>query len=388
MNKQIIELFFDGERENIQLGIGIVTDPAIDVGFLAFGKEEDNSVMKPKILKSNEAQRILVAPVMIPNKQMYRGDLDGYVFFSEDTIKEVAYEYLKNFNHNTTLEHKVKVDEGIYVVESWIVESENDKAYDYGFDVPKGTWMAKLRVENPTLWDKFIASGELTGFSVELLGATTFKKTKTEMKKNAMMELFSKFLDETIQEVETIKIGEYEVAEFKEGAEVLKDGQRVDETITLELDGKIAVVENGVIMTIDDIAPEADPIEDAPAEEEVAEEKEEEVAEEVIEEEVVEEVIEDVPAEEEVIEEEKEDEEFAEVDPSIEEKLQAEIIEKTAEIEALKAEVEALKAEKNKVEEDFESFKAQTPASKGVNNAPKQRVGGESFLEYVRNIKK
>lgn len=375
MNENLFEMFFDPNKEGVT-AISLVTDPAIEVDFFAFNKET-SEVKQVTPLKSDEAKQMIIAPAMIPNKQIYRQALDGYVFFSEDSIQKFAYEYLKHFNHNTTLEHKVKVDEGIYVVESWIVESENDKAYDYGFDVPKGTWMVKMHVENPTLWDKYIASGELKGFSVEMFAGVKQIKTKTEMKKNAMMELFSKFLDETIQEVEPIKIDEYEVAEFKEGAEVLKDGQRIDETITLELDGKIAVVENGVIVSIDDITPEADPIEDAPAEE-AFEEKEEAPAEEVIEE---------VPAEEEVIEE-KEEEEFAEVEPSIEEKLQAEIIEKTAEIEALKAEVEALKAEKIKVEEDFESFKAQTPASKGVNIAPKQRVGNESFLEYVRNLKK
>lgn len=374
MNENLFEMFFDPDKEGVT-AISLVTDPAIEVDFFAFNNET-SEVKQVTPLKSDEAKQMIIAPAMIPNKQIYRQALDGYVFFSEDSIQKFAYEYLKHFNHNTTLEHKVKVDEGIYVVESWIVESENDKAYDYGFDVPKGTWMVKMHVENPILWDKYIASGELKGFSVEMFAGVKQIKTKTEMKKNAMLELFSKFLDETIKEVEVIKIGEYEVAEFKEGVEVLKDGQRVDETITLEYDGKVAVVENGIIVSIDEVAP----IEEEPIEEMEEEPKEEEVpAEEIVD------PIEEAPIEEEV-EEEMEVEVPAE--PTLEQKLQEEIIEKTAEIEALKAEIEALKAEKAKVEEDFEAFKAETPASNGVNIAPKKKVGEESFLEYVRNMRK
>lgn len=371
MNENLFEMFFDPDKEGVT-AISLVTDPAIEVDFFAFNNET-SEVKQVTPLKSDEAKQMIIAPAMIPNKQIYRQALDGFVFFSEDSIQKFAYEYLKHFNHNTTLEHKVKVDEGIYVVESWIVESENDKAYDYGFDVPRGTWMVKMHVENPIIWDKYIASGELKGFSVEMFAGVKQIKTKTEMKKNAMLELFSKFLDETIKEVEAIKIGEYEVAEFKEGVEVLKDGKRVDETITLEYEGKIAVVENGIIVSIDEVAS----IED---EEMEAEEPKED------------EPIEEAPAEPivEPIEDEVEEEMEVEVptEPTIEQKLQEEIIEKTAEIEALKAEIEVLKAEKVKVEADFEAFKSETPASNGVTIAPTQINGNESFLEYVRKIKK
>ena len=55
-----------------------------------------------------------------------------------------------------------------YVFESWIVEDpKTDKANTvYGYDVPKGTWMVKMKVEDKETW-KRIKNGELKGFSVE-----------------------------------------------------------------------------------------------------------------------------------------------------------------------------------------------------------------------------
>ena len=36
----------------------------------------------------------------------------------------------------------------------------------YGFnDLPKGTWMTKMKINNKDIWDK-VKSGELRGFSV------------------------------------------------------------------------------------------------------------------------------------------------------------------------------------------------------------------------------
>ena len=48
---------------------------------------------------------------------------------------------------------------GLHVVESWIVEGEQDKSRMYGLDVPVGTWMVSMKVENDAIWEKFVKGG-------------------------------------------------------------------------------------------------------------------------------------------------------------------------------------------------------------------------------------
>ena len=118
----------------------------------------------------NEDQRIVVAPAMVPNNLIRRIDEKGmeyYVYFSKDTVKEIAETYFaKNYTNNTDINHDGVVTKDNTVLESWIVESpEYDKSKLYGFDVPEGTWMLSMRINDDNTWNK-IKNGELRGYSV------------------------------------------------------------------------------------------------------------------------------------------------------------------------------------------------------------------------------
>ena len=57
--------------------------------------------------------------------------------------------------------------DNVYVTESWLIEDrENDKSRKFGFDLPEGTWMVGMKVENDKVWSK-VKKGELRGLSVE-----------------------------------------------------------------------------------------------------------------------------------------------------------------------------------------------------------------------------
>jgi hypothetical protein len=124
-----------------------------------------------KLMFADEEQRIVVGPCMIPDMNILRRDEDGetyYVKFSTETIKEIAMKYMKQARTNDINEdHDPTQNAGTYIFESWLVESADDKANTlYGYDVPVGTWMCKMKVEDPETW-KRIKNGELRGFSVE-----------------------------------------------------------------------------------------------------------------------------------------------------------------------------------------------------------------------------
>ena len=57
---------------------------------------------------------------------------------------------------------------GLTLVESWIVESkEQDKSAVYGLDVPVGTWMGSVKVNNEDVWNEYVKTNKVKGFSIE-----------------------------------------------------------------------------------------------------------------------------------------------------------------------------------------------------------------------------
>ena len=166
MDKKIIELIID--ENDLQTGIhavSVVHSPAIEENFIALSKHEIE-------LKEVDAEKkILMGAALVPNKQILRADKDGkgyYIYFSEDTIKKASELFLMRSNqNNATYEHERKMLEGMSVVESWIIEDEKtDKSRLYNFNLPKGTWMISMKVNNDEVWQK-VKDGEVKGFSIE-----------------------------------------------------------------------------------------------------------------------------------------------------------------------------------------------------------------------------
>ena len=164
---KITELVISEENEELSIdAISLVSSPALEVNFVFFGKEKNNLTFA----KVDEEKRELIAPALIPNKQIYRYDAntdsDYYVYFSKDTVKKAAYSYLKHNNHHkATYEHQQRVA-GVLTVESWIKEGDSDKSKLYNFDLADGTWFVKMKIENDDLWQR-IKEGELKGLSIE-----------------------------------------------------------------------------------------------------------------------------------------------------------------------------------------------------------------------------
>jgi hypothetical protein len=76
--------------------------------------------------------------------------------------------FFQNGNQsNATFEHQESI-KGLTVVESWIVEdTEKDKSNLYNLNVPVGTWMGTIKVENEVIWKDYIKTGKVKGFSIE-----------------------------------------------------------------------------------------------------------------------------------------------------------------------------------------------------------------------------
>ena len=178
---KIVELIIASDSKELTIdAISLVNSPAIEQDFVYFNKEKNNLTLA----KVDEEQRMVVSPALIPNKQIYRYDANTdseyYVYFSPATVRKASELYLKHNNHHkATYEHQDRVS-GVLTVESWIIEdSKKDKSTLYGYSLPKGTWMVKMKVENDELWQK-IKYGELRGLSIEGYFTNKFE----EMQKN------------------------------------------------------------------------------------------------------------------------------------------------------------------------------------------------------------
>ena len=146
---RIVELIIEeGNKELAIDAISLVSAPAIEQDFVFFGKEKHNLTFA----KVDEEKRMLVSPALIPNKQIFRydpqTDSEYYVYFSQDTVRQASELYLKHNNHHkATYEHQERVS-GVFTVESWIKEGDQDKSKLYGYDLPNGTWFVKMRIDN------------------------------------------------------------------------------------------------------------------------------------------------------------------------------------------------------------------------------------------------
>ena len=163
---KVIELFIDEEGEFAGIdAISIVEQPAIEENFVAL--KED---IKVELADVDKEKRILMGAALIPNKKIYRknGEDEFYIYFSEDTVRRASELFLMKGNQSkSTLEHQASLS-GLTVVESWIVEDDtHDKSRKYGLNMPVGTWMVSMKVNNDEVWEDYVKTGKVKGFSIE-----------------------------------------------------------------------------------------------------------------------------------------------------------------------------------------------------------------------------
>lgn len=176
--------------------ISLVDMPAIESDFVALAKQEEE---KKQILLEKDEKHLVVGAALIPDKDIYRydGENEYYISFTKESIEKMSQEFLKEYRQNeVTLDHEDYASE-VTVVESWLVaDSYKDKSNALGINVPEGTWMVAMKVNNIETWER-IKKGELNGFSVEsMISLEEFnKQTKndTEMTNDEQMNLFKKF---------------------------------------------------------------------------------------------------------------------------------------------------------------------------------------------------
>jgi hypothetical protein len=156
--------------------ISMVEDPAIKIDWFAFS----NGDVKPKeqefkfktLNKEHAEKRMISGVFMVPDKPIYRVDKESgeeyFVMFTADDIERARNKFMKSrYNNQIDTEHN-EIANGCYLVDTWILRDEDSNPVKkYGFEnIPVGAWVGTIKVDDDAIWNDFIKTGKIKGFSV------------------------------------------------------------------------------------------------------------------------------------------------------------------------------------------------------------------------------
>ena len=373
--------------------ISLVKTPATEETFIAMSAQEEMI----KMAKVNEEQRLVMGLVLQPEQLILRQDESSgekfNIVFSADTIKELSHNFFKSgFQLNSKLEHNSPIKD-VTFVESWIVEnSEIDKSANFGMSFPKGSWMATMKVDNDDIWNNYVKTGEVEGFSVDAMVDLEEINLKSEVKMSENKSIITMLKEiisgaEKVEETVEVALGsaksgdldiQFEGDSLEVGASVFVMNE--EEKVALP-DGSYELDGAGTIEVKDGSVESMGEVEEAKPEEEAeVEAKEEEV--------------EEVKAEEEVVTEETDSpsNELDTIKSILEDMFQAYAEKMEVQMNAIKADFDTKMSVVTEKNEELKSelvVLSKTPASKVIKSVPTQvaMTKQQRMLNVIKNTK-
>jgi hypothetical protein len=273
----IIELTLEELEQGVD-ATALVENPAIQRNWMAF-KEHKSYEFKTH----NEDKRILAGALMVADFPMYR-NMNGkefFVKFSSETIEQLADRMVLN-NKLTAFnfEHDSKKElADMHIQQFFIINTELGVNTPIGFEeLPNGSLFAFVKVNNEQVWNDYVKTGIVKGFSIEGNFATkeefseqTFLNELEQINKISNMsdalkklneladKLKAKFSEgypekaEEKKEEEEVKMAE---ATLTDGTKVMYEGELAEGTIVLLEDGSAApdgehTFEDGTVISIE-----------------------------------------------------------------------------------------------------------------------------------------
>jgi uncharacterized protein YfcZ (UPF0381/DUF406 family) len=276
MDLPIIELTLEELEQGID-ATALVENPAIQRNWMAF-KEHKSYEFKTH----NEEKRILAGALMVADFPMYR-NMNGkefFVKFSSETIEQLADRMVLN-NKLTAFnfEHDSKKElADMHIQQFFIINTELGVNTPIGFEeLPNGSLFAFVKVNNEQVWNDYVKTGIVKGFSIEGNFATkeefseqtflnefqtiinmTDKKVATSKLDELVAKAKSLFsedvkVEEKVEKEEEVKMAE---ATLTDGTKVMYEGELAEGTIVLLEDGTAApdgehTFEDGTVISIE-----------------------------------------------------------------------------------------------------------------------------------------
>jgi hypothetical protein len=219
----IVELVIDENDEVSGIeAISVVESPAIEEDFIALKNQEF------KLAEVDKEKRILMGAALVPNKPIYRrsGEDEYYIYFSKDTVRKASeLFFIRGNQNNSTLEHNMPLT-GLTAVESWIVEGEKDKTRHYDLDVPIGTWMVSMKVHNDDVWNNYVKTGKVKGFSIEGYFADKLEKPQDKSIKDDLSKIEEEEAQHILDQLTNLFDNEQEFESYADYPDAVKNNAK------------------------------------------------------------------------------------------------------------------------------------------------------------------
>ena len=150
--------------------VALVDNPAIEMDWMAFNKQYK--------FHEDKERRMIMGALMVADMPIYRsGPLPGtdqgdgyYVVFDKETIYDIVQKFFRNgyaSNFNIMHDNNQRL-EGVYIIESMMVDTSRGVVAPKHFDgISDGSWIVTAKIDNEQVWNEYIKTGKLKGFSVE-----------------------------------------------------------------------------------------------------------------------------------------------------------------------------------------------------------------------------
>lgn len=157
--------------------MSLVDSPAVESDFFAFSKDREIP-----LYFADEEKHIVFGVALRADYPIYRnqGGREFYVKFSKDVIDALYQKFMIDNRQNRVNVNHSKDVNGVYLIQSFIKDSErgiNPKGFEY---VEDGSWFVAYKVKNPTVWES-IKKGEYNGFSIEAVTELVQENSKNEL---------------------------------------------------------------------------------------------------------------------------------------------------------------------------------------------------------------
>lgn len=193
----IYNMIVDAESDGVEF-MAIVDKPAIGVHFEKFADAV-------RFKMADESKHILFGPIFIPDMLIYRFTKDlGELYVKADAaaVEQMVLKFSRNGNFsNVNLMHdEDSVVDNVYMFESFIGNKARGIFPTAFADLPDGTWFGSYKVDNDEVWNEYINTGRLKGFSLE--GHFKYEKeVKTEPVKLSWEDAFLSDIEKVIREI-------------------------------------------------------------------------------------------------------------------------------------------------------------------------------------------
>lgn len=231
-------IFFEDYEDNEVRRVGNVPQ--------VVSRLDDKDARTLNAFLSKDEKMQVVAPLLIPDKEIFRNDEIGRynMVFSKETIVELQQVAVKNGVFEKSDLFKDTHDGGSapsFVIDQWVSMSEDDKAYTmYGLNITKnpiGTWFVHSQITDKTYWNNEIKLNKKYAYSIEALMNLSIIKMSKMTEGQIVLPDGEHLINGTIYVVEGgVVVSTKEVTEAQEEVieEVVTEGLN-EETTTEEL---------------------------------------------------------------------------------------------------------------------------------------------------------